>query len=69
MQHLSSGRRLSTLTAEQGVSRGLTCGGRGLEVEVVEGVMGSGSGGGVENLPPPGLLTYSCSLKNGDGRV
>ena len=33
-------------------------------VEVV--VMDSSSGGGVENLPPPGLLTYSCSLKYGD---
>ena len=34
-------------------------------VEVVEvALLGSGSGGGVENLPPPGgSATYSCSLR------
>ena len=34
-------------------------------MEVVEVVLfGSGSGGGVENLPPPGgSATYSCSLR------
>ena len=32
-------------------------------------MMGSGSGGGVENLPPPGgSLTYSCSLGRERGR-